>query len=162
GSAGMLIPVTAGTANFLMTFRGSWSQLSNSYVLPFFLVGIVFYFTGSYQGTAEAFRYTNLVWHFTDFTVAHSHLTMYGIIAFLLWGSTYALLPRITGREPSHTAVGVHFWLALIGLLFYTIPLMIGGTLKGVTWMEGSPFIESVKLMAPYWLWRAIGGTLMW
>ncbi|MDH6600736.1 cbb3-type cytochrome oxidase subunit 1 [Myroides gitamensis] len=25
-----------------------------------------------------------------------------------------------------------------------------------------APFIESVKLMMPYWLWRAIGGTLMW
>ncbi len=162
GSAGMLIPVTAGTVNFLMTFRGSWSQVGHSYILPFFLVGIVFYFTGSYQGTAEAFRYTNLLWHFTDFTVAHSHLTMYGIIAFLVWGSIYALLPRITGREPSQLAVGAHFWMAFVGLMFYTIPLMIGGTLKGLQWMEGGAFIESVKLMAPFWLWRAIGGTLMW
>ena len=23
-------------------------------------------------------------------------------------------------------------------------------------------FIETVSLMAPYWLWRAIGGSLMW
>ena len=28
--------------------------------------------------------------------------------------------------------------------------------------MDGKPFIESVELMAPYWLWRAIGGSLMW
>jgi cytochrome c oxidase cbb3-type subunit 1 len=52
--------------------------------------------------------------------------------------------------------------MALIGLLFYTIPLMIGGTLKGMAWQEGKPFIDSVVLMAPYWLWRAIGGSLMW
>lgn len=162
GSAGMIIPVVAGTTNFFMTFKGSWTKLSSSYTLPFFFVGILFYFTGSLQGTAEAFRYTNLLWHFTDFTVAHSHLTMYGIIAFLLWGCIYVLVPRITGREPSQLLTGVHFWLAFLGLLFYTIPLMVGGTLKGLMWMEGRLFIESVSAMAPFWLWRAIGGSLMW
>lgn len=28
--------------------------------------------------------------------------------------------------------------------------------------MDGKPFIDSVVFMAPYWLWRAIGGSLMW
>ena len=162
GSVGMVIPVIAGTTNFLMTFKGSWHKLSSSYTLPFYLIGIIFYFTGSLQGTAEAFRFTNLVWHFTDFTVAHSHLTMYGIICFMLWGFIYTLVPRLTGKEPSQAIVGAHFWLAFIGLLFYTFPLMYGSTLKGLMWMEGKPFIDSVELMAPYWLWRAIGGTLMW
>lgn len=58
-------------------------QSAGQLYFTLFLVGIIFYFTGSLQGTAEAFRTTNLVWHFTDFTVAHSHLTMYGIITFL-------------------------------------------------------------------------------
>lgn len=162
GSVGMIIPVIAGTTNFLMTFKGSWSKISASYTLPFYVVGIMFYFTGSLQGTAEAFRYTNLVWHFTDFTVAHSHLTMYGIIAFMLWGFIYTIVPRLTGKEPPQITVGAHFWMALIGLMFYTVPLMYGSTLRGLMWMEGKPFIDSVDLMAPYWLWRAIGGTLMW
>jgi len=162
GSAGMVIPVVAGTTNFLMTFKGSWNKLSGSYTLPFYLIGIIFYFTGSLQGTAEAFRFTNLIWHFTDFTVAHSHLTMYGIISFMLWGFIYTLVPRLTGKEPSQILVGAHFWLALIGLLFYTFPLMYGSTLRGLMWMEAKPFIDSVELMAPYWLWRAIGGSLMW
>lgn len=162
GSMGMVIPVIAGTTNFLMTFKGDVNRITNSYTLPFYLVGIVFYFTGSLQGTAEAFRYTNQLWHFTDFTVAHSHMTMYGIIAFLLWGSIYAVVPRMTGREPSQLLVGSHFWLAFIGLLLYSVPLMIGGTLKGLMWMEGKAFIDSVSMMAPYWLWRAIGGSMMW
>jgi cytochrome c oxidase cbb3-type subunit 1 len=163
GSAGMIIPVVAGTTNFLMTFKGSWHKLSGSYTLPFYLIGIIFYFTGSLQGTAEAFKFTNLIWHFTDFTVAHSHLTMYGIICFMLWGFIYTVVPRLTGKEPPQITVGAHFWLALIGLLFYTFPLMYGSTLRGLMWMEGTKsFIESVELMAPYWLWRAIGGSLMW
>ncbi len=161
-SAGMIIPVVAGTTNFLMTFRGSWHKLSGSYTLPFMLIGTIFYFTGSMQGTAEAFRTTNLFWHFTDFTTAHSHLTMYGIIAFFLWGFIYAIIPRITRQEPPQLTVGIHFWMAFIGLMFYGVSLMIGGTMRGVMWMNGKPFIDSVTTMAPYWLWRAIGGTLMW
>jgi cytochrome c oxidase cbb3-type subunit 1 len=162
GSVGMVIPVVAGTTNFLLTFKGAWYKINDSYTLPFFLTGILFYFTGSMQGTAEAFRSTNLLWHFTDFTVAHSHLTMYGIICFFLWAGIYAVMPRITGQEPPQLTVGAHFWLALIGLLFYTVPLMYGSTLRGLMWMEGKPFIDSVVFMAPFWLWRAIGGSLMW
>lgn len=160
-SAGMFIPVVAGTTNFLMTMKGSWNQISKSYVLPFFLVGVVFYFVGSTQGSFQAFRFTNFVWHFTDFNVAHSHMTMYGIISFLLWASIYAILPKITGKEPKQLFVGIHFWMAFIGLFAYMISMMAGGTLKGLSWIEGNYFIESVVLMKPYWLWRAIGGSLM-
>ncbi|MET4080561.1 cytochrome c oxidase cbb3-type subunit 1 [Pedobacter sp. UYP30] len=162
GSMGMVIPVVAGTTNFIMTFKGAWYKIKSSYTLPFFLVGIIFYFTGSLQGTAEAFRSTNLIWHFTDFTVAHSHLTMYGIICFFVWAGIYALVPRLTGKEAPQITIGAHFWLALIGLMFYTIPLMYGSTLKGLMWMQNKPFLDSVIMMAPFWLWRAIGGSLMW
>lgn len=162
GSVGMVIPVVAGSTNFIMTFKGAWHKVAGSYTLPFFLAGIIFYFTGSLQGTAEAFRSTNLIWHFTDFTVAHSHLTMYGIICFFLWAGMYAVIPRLSGKEAPQITIGAHFWLALIGLMFYTVPLMIGSTLRGLLWIEGKPFIETVVHMAPYWLWRAIGGSLMW
>lgn len=161
-SVGMVIPVAAGSINFMMTIRGSWHRLKLSYVLPFYVVSIIFYFTGSLQGTAEAFRATNLLWHFTDFTVAHSHLTMYGIITFMLWSFTYTLVPRLTSYEPPSITVGLHFWLALVGVLVYTVSLMVGSTEKGMMWMEKKPFIEGVVHMMPFWLWRAIGGTMMW
>ena len=160
-SAGMLIPVIAGTTNFLMTMKGSWSHISKSYVLPFFLVGVLFYFVGSSQGTFQAFRFTNYVWHFTDFNVAHSHMTMYGIITFILWACVYSILPKLTGKEPPQILVGAHFWMAFIGLFAYMISLMVGGTLKGLSWIDGNPFIESVILMKEYWIWRAVGGSLM-
>lgn len=160
-SMGMLIPVIAGTTNFLLTFKGSWTALKTSYVLPFLLVGTVFYFVGSSQGTMQAFRYSNLVWHFNDFNVAHSHMTMYGIITFFMWGGMYYLLPRLTGNRPSELMVGAHFWMALIGLVIYMWSLMIGGTMKGMSWLNQEPFLDSVVLMGPYWLWRAIGGSMM-
>lgn len=81
---------------------------------------------------------------------------------FLLWAGIYSLIPQLTGREAPQLTIGIHFWLALIGLLLYSIPLMYGGSLRGLSWIAGEPFVDSVSLMLPYWLWRAIGGTLMW
>ena len=49
-----------------------------------------------------------------------------------------------------------------MGVLVYTVSLMIGSTEKGMMWMEKKPFIEGVVKMMPFWLWRAIGGTMMW
>jgi cytochrome c oxidase cbb3-type subunit I len=161
GSAGMIIPVVAATVNFMMTFKGQWHKVSNSYTLPFFFVAVVYYFVVSLQGTAEAFKFTNLLWHFTDFTVAHAHLGFYGIISFAIWGGAYAIVPRLTSKEPTQYLVGAHFWLAFVGILFYALPLSYGATLRGLMWMEGKPFIDSVVVMFDYWLWRAIGGSLM-
>ncbi len=160
-SIGMVIPVTAGTVNYLMTMRGKWSHLAKSYVMPFFLVGVCFYWIGSMQGSLQATRYTNYVWHFTDFNVAHSHVTMYGIISFILWACMYYVMPKLTGKEPKQFLVGGHFWLAFVGMFAYTLPLMIGGTMRGLSWLQGAPFMESVELMRSHWIWRAVGGSMM-
>lgn len=160
-SVGMIVTLAAGAGNFLMTMKGSFRTVARSYSLPFILVGVISYFLFSLQGTFEAFRSLSELWHFTNFTIAHSHLTMYAFVVFLIWGGIYGLLPHLTGREPSQLLVGVHFWFALVGVALYTIALMIGGTLQGFSWMSDAPFMKSVTLMAPFYLWRAVGGTLM-
>jgi cytochrome c oxidase cbb3-type subunit 1 len=160
-SVGMFIPVIAGTGNFLMTMKGSGRRVSRSYPLSFILVGVLYYFFASGQGSFESFRSLNKIWHFTNFTISHSHMTMYGFVAFLIWGGVYGLLPHLTGREPPKIFVGIHFWLALAGILIYGTSLMIGGTIQGKTWASGAPFIRSVVVMGPYWLWRVIGGIFM-
>lgn len=160
-SVGMLVTLVAGTGNFLLTMKGSGRLIARSYSLPFILLGVIGYFLWSAQGTLEAFRSLQRVWHFTNYTVAHSHLTMYGFVVLLIWGGVYGLLPRMTGREPSKLLAGIHFWFAAIGMGIYTIALMVGGTLQGLTWMSDAPFMDSVRLMSSYWLWRAVGGSLM-
>ncbi|MGH7070158.1 MAG: cbb3-type cytochrome c oxidase subunit I, partial [Acetobacteraceae bacterium] len=101
------------------------------------------------------------MWHFSNFTIGHSHLTMYGFVTFAIWGGIYALLPRATHKEPDNLLVGIHFWLATVGIAIYVVALSIGGTIQGLSWVSGAPFIQSVIEMAPFWLWRLIGGTLM-
>lgn len=160
-SVGMMVPVWAGFGNFFLTARGSWHKVRRSYPIIFLLVGAWGYALSSTQGTIEAFRSANIYWHFTNFTVGHSHLAMYGFVAFGIWGAIYGLVPRITGRGPSEVAMGVHFWMAFIGGSLYVIAISIAGVLQGASWVAGESFIASVDAAAPMWMWRAIGGFLM-
>lgn len=157
----LLVPVWAGTANFGLTMRAYGETVRRSYALPFIVVGVAYYFLGSTQGTVEAFRSLQTIWHFSNFTIGHSHATMYGFITFIAWGAIYALLPRATGKAPNLLATGLHFWFATIGVTAYVVALSIGGTLQGLTWAAGNPFIASVDAAAPYWVARAVAGTLM-
>lgn len=160
-SVGMLVPVYAGTANFYLTWRNQWETIRRSYALPFIVVGVTYYFLGSTQGTIEAFRSLQTIWHFTNFTIGHSHATMYGFITFLAWGAIYALLPRATGKQPSSLATGLHFWFATIGVTAYVVALSIAGTVQGLNWATGNPFIASVDAAQPFWLARAVAGSMM-
>lgn len=160
-SVAMLVPVLGGSANFLLTMRGSYGELRHSYPLMFIFVGVLGYLLGSTQGTFEAFRSLQAVWHLTNYTVGHSHLTMYGFVNFAIWGGVYALLPAATGKSPSQLGLALHFWLALVGIIIYVLSLSIGGTIQGLNWERGLPFIQSVVDMQPFHVWRGVGGILM-
>jgi len=160
-SVAMLVPVWGGSANFLLTMRGRVRDLANSYPLMFILVAVIGYLVGSTQGTVEAFRSLQEVWHLTNFTVGHSHLTMYGFVTFGIWGGVYALLPFATGKAPGRLGLMLHFWMAVVGSFIYVISLSIGGTIQGINWKSGLPFIQSVVDMQAYHVWRGVGGSLM-
>ena len=160
-SVAMLVPVWGGSSNLLLTMRGRLRDMLQSYPLMFIFVGVMSYLIGSTEGTLQAFRSLQQVWHLTNFTVGHSHLTMYGIISFAIWGGIYALLPLATGRQASRLGMALHFWLALVGCFIYVTSLSIGGTIQGLDWMRGAPFIQSVVDMQSYYVWRGVGGSLM-
>lgn len=160
-SVAMLVPVLGGSANFLLTMRGRFGQMRESYPLAFIFVGVIGYLVGSSQGTVEAFRSMQAVWHFTNYTVGHSHLTMYGFVNFAIWGGIYTLLPAATGKYPSQAGLALHFWMALVGSFIYVLSLSIGGTIQGLDWVHELPFIQSVIDMQSFYVWRGVGGLLM-
>jgi cytochrome c oxidase cbb3-type subunit 1 len=155
------VPVWGGSANFLLTMRGRFGEIAHSYALGFILIGVVGYLVGSTQGTFEAFRSLQQIWHLTSFTVGHSHLTMYGFVTFAIWGGIYALLPAATGKQAGRLGMAMHFWLAVVGSFIYVIAMSIGGTIQGLDWVQGKPFIQSVVDIGPFYVWRGVGGILM-
>jgi cytochrome c oxidase cbb3-type subunit 1 len=159
----MVIPVVAVAVNHHMTVAKHWRLLFYSPTLRFVTLGAMMYTLSSIQGSIEALRVVNTVTHFTHYTVAHAHLGAYGFFSFVMFGSIYFILPRITGREwPYPRAITAHFWLVTVGFAVYFIPLTIGGWLQGLAMLDASkPFIESVEVTRPYLLARSVGGSLM-
>ncbi|MEO0423071.1 MAG: cbb3-type cytochrome c oxidase subunit I [Pseudomonadota bacterium] len=159
----MAIPVLAVAVNHHMTVIKHWRLLFYSPTLRFVTLGAMMYTLSSIQGSIEALRAVNTVTHFTHYTVAHAHLGAYGFFSFVMFGSIYFILPRITGREwPYPKAIIAHFWLVTIGFAIYFVPLSIGGWLQGLAMLDATrPFMESVEVTKPYLLARSVGGSLM-
>lgn len=160
-SVAMIVPVWSSTGNFLLTMWGEKHTISLSYSLPFIVIGTIGYGVASLQGSAEALREVSEHLHFTHYTVGHAHLAMIAFVSFLIWGAVYGLVPRVTGKEPPVSLVGLHFWLSLVGLLIYVVALCAGGHAQGAAWQNHEPFMDSVRVVTPYMVWRFVGGVLM-
>ena len=121
------------------------------------------YTLASFEGSLEALRSINTVTHFTQFTIGHAHLGAYGFASFIMFGSIYYMLPRITGRLwPWPGLITAHFWCVVVGFVIYFIALSVGGWLQGVAMLDaGRPFADSVILLKPYLEARSVGGTVM-
>jgi cytochrome c oxidase cbb3-type subunit 1 len=159
----MIVPVFAVAINQHMTVLGHFAALKHSPTLRFVVLGAMLYTLVSLQGTLEALRYFNRVVHFTQYTVAHAHLGVYGFFSMVMFGAIYFVMPRITEREwPHPRLIALHFWLVAIGLGVYFISLTVGGLLQGSAMLDSArPFIDSVTVTLPYLTARSVGGTLM-
>ena len=111
----------------------------------------------------------NALSHYTDWTVGHVHSGALGWVAFISIGAIYYLVPRMFGKAQmwSMRLVGVHFWIATIGVVLYIAAMWIAGVMQGLMWRATNPdgtltyaFVESVKATYPFYAIRLVGGTL--
>jgi cytochrome c oxidase cbb3-type subunit I/II len=87
----------------------------------------------------------------------------------LAFAMLYYIVPRIYGTKLfSVKLANLHFWLATTGILFYVIPMYVGGITQSLMWREFTAdgflrygnFLETVSRIVPMYMIRAAGGTL--
>ncbi len=162
-SVALVIPVITVLTNFCMTMKGNWWQLANNLPLRFVLTGAFFYFTTCIQGPFQATRSINWYLHFTQWVVGHAHVALLGTFTFFDFGAIYYILPRILKRQIYSVALArAHYWFTLIGFLIFFAAMTIGGLVQSAGWHLGIPVSQWGLEMPPYWVFRAIGGSLMW
>jgi cbb3-type cytochrome c oxidase subunit I len=158
----LIIPVWTVIQNFYGTFVGHWKQLQDSYTAKFLILGAFYYLLGCFQGSTEALRGMQTITHFTDFVIAHSHLTVFG--TFILWvtAGMYYVIPRLAGRELySKRLAQWHYWLTLGGFSLMASVLVVQGLMQGTMLEQGADFVNSMVAMKPYWFTRTIAGVTM-
>lgn len=159
----MLIPVLAVAVNHHMTMVGRFGALRYSPTLRFVVLGAIAYTAVSLQGMFTALREVNRVTHFTQWTIAHSHVGVYAFVTFVLFGSMYYIMPRIVRREwPSARLIRWHFWLVLSGIAIYVVSLTIVGVMQGLAMLDPqTPFRRSVEVTIPGLWIRSFSGLLL-
>jgi len=158
----LIVPVWTVLQNFFGTMIGHWSDLGRNLPAKFLIVGSVLYLAGCFQGSMEALRSLQEPTHFTDFVVAHSHLTIFG--TFILWSMAAVLYvwPRLAGTPlAAFRLANWGFWLTALGIGSMALVLSAQGLQQGFMLMAGAEFLDTVVAIRPYWWVRTLTGLSM-
>jgi cytochrome c oxidase cbb3-type subunit 1 len=165
----LLAPSWGGMINGVMTLSGAWHKLREDPILKFMIVSLSFYGMSTFEGPMMSIKTVNSLSHYTDWTIGHVHSGALGWVALVSIGCIYALLPKAFGRPGMHStkAIDLHFWIATVGVVLYTVSMWIAGVMQGLMWRALEPdgtltysFIESVEASYPYYGARLLGGVL--
>lgn len=157
----LIIPVAAVLVNFYGTLKGKWHTFQVNFTVKLLIIGTFFYFLGSLQGSFEALRGLNKPTHFTDFVIAHSHLTVFGGYIVFILAACYHVWPKITGKRFSDSVAGWSTWLIIIGISAMGSGLIIQGLVQGGMLQGGAFFVDTMTAMKPYWMIRTFAGISM-
>ncbi len=165
----LIAPSWGGMINGLLTLRGAWDKVRRDPILKMFVVGITAYGMSTFEGPLLSFKTVNAISHFTDWTIGHVHIGALGWNGMLTFGMIYWLIPRLYNTKLYSTKLAnVHFWIATLAIVFYAIPLYIGGITQALMWKQFTPdgflmypnFLETVAQLIPMYMIRAFGGAL--
>ena len=165
----LVAPSWGGMLNGLLTLRGAWDKVRQDPVLKFLVVAVTAYGMATLEGPTLAIKSVNALSHYTDWTIAHVHTGALGWNGFLTFGMLYWLFPRLYRTSLWSTRLAnYHFWIGLLGMMFYVVPMYVSGVTAGLMWkqftsdgfLQYGNFLETTLRLLPMYQLRAVGGTL--
>jgi cytochrome c oxidase cbb3-type subunit I/II len=165
----LIAPSWGGMLNGLLTLRGAWDKVRSDPVLKFMVAAITAYGMATLEGPLLSIKTVNSLSHYTDWTIAHVHVGAMGWNGFLTFSMLYYLFPRLYNTKLWSTKLAnYHFWIGMLGIVFYVVPIYISGVTEGLMWKQFNKdgflqypnFLETILQVVPMFRLRAIGGTL--
>ena len=165
----LIAPSWGGMLNGLLTLRGAWDKVRQDPMLKFMVAAVTAYGMATLEGPTLAIKSVNALSHYTDWTIAHVHTGALGWNGLLTFSMLYWLIPRLYNTKLwSVKLANYHFWIALLGMMFYVVPMYWSGITQGLMWkqftgdgfLQYPNFLETVLQLIPMYRLRAIGGSL--
>ncbi len=165
----LVAPSWGGMLNGLLTLRGAWDKVRQDPMLKFMVVAVTAYGMATLEGPTLAVKSVNALSHYTDWTIAHVHTGALGWNGFLTFSMLYWLFPRLYNTKLWSTKLAnYHFWIGLLGMMFYVVPVYVSGVTQGLMWkqftedgfLQYGNFLETVIRIIPMYMLRAVGGAL--
>ena len=165
----LIAPSWGGMLNGLLTLRGAWDKVRQDPVLKFMVVAVTAYGMATLEGPLMAIKTVNSLSHYTDWTIAHAHSGALGWNGFFTFSMLYYLYPKLYQTKLWSTKLAnYHFWLGLLGMMFYIIPIYIAGLTEGLMWKQFNKdgflqypnFLETIVQIVPMLRLRSVGGLM--
>ena len=165
----LIAPSWGGMLNGLLTLRGAWDKVRQDPMLKFMVVAVTAYGMATLEGPTLAIKGVNGIAHYTNWIIAHVHTGALGWNGFLTFSVLYWIFPRLYNTKLWSTKLAnYHFWIALLGMVFYVVPMYVAGVTEGMMWKQFNKdgflqypnFLEVVQAIIPMYMLRAVGGTL--
>jgi cytochrome c oxidase cbb3-type subunit 1 len=101
--------------------------------------------------------------HFSEASIAYSHIGLYAFFTMIIFGSMYYIVPRLVGREWRYASlIKLHFWASAYGVGLMVAMLFLGGISQGSAMHDASlPFSETTDSVLPYLRGRSVSGMLL-
>lgn len=129
-----LVTVLSVAVNVFRTCGKGCGQSENPAPGKFIAFGVMAFLISWFLNVVNSLPELTRFTHFTWFTVAQSHLNVYGFFSMTMLGAIYYLIPSVIGVEwPCWKPVKAHYWVAVFGILLFAIPLVIGGVIQGIS-----------------------------
>ena len=163
------MPSWGGMINGLMTLNGAWDKLRTDPILRLFVMSLAFYVMSTFEGPMMSIMSVNSLSHYTNWTIGHVHSGALGWNGMVTFGALYYLTPRLWARSRMYSLrlINWHFWLATLGIVFYTASMWVAGITQGLMWREYgadgylvNSFADAVAAIHPMYVLRCVGGAL--
>jgi cytochrome c oxidase cbb3-type subunit 1 len=163
------MPSWGGMINGLMTLNGAWEKIRTDPIIRMMVLALAFYGMSTFEGPMMSIKSVNSLSHYTDWTIGHVHSGALGWNGMITFACMYYLAPRLWNRERLYSLrlINAHFWLATLGIVFYTASMWVAGITQGLMWREYgadgylvNSFAETVAAIRPMFLLRALGGAM--
>lgn len=145
-------------SNLMLSMRGA-GLFPRDIALRFASTGIAFYLLVSLQGSLQADMSLNQLTHFTDWVIGHSHLAMLGFATFSAIAGIVHAWQRLPKASYNLKYLNWSYWLLTVGITVMVVDLTVAGLIQGGLWLEGAPWIESIRAAQPYWLVRTLSAV---
>jgi cytochrome c oxidase cbb3-type subunit 1 len=149
--------------NHHMTMQGYFGLLRYSPTLRFTVFGAFAYTAFSLMGVFLSLRSIAGYVHFTEASIAYSHIGLYAFFTMIMFGSMYYIVPRLVGREWRYaTLIKLHFWSSAYGVGLMVGLLFVGGIAQGSSQHDSTRlFTDATDSILPYLRGRSLSGVLL-
>src|SRR5665647_427917 len=104
----------------------------------------------------------NLYLHYSQWPVMHSHLSLYAAFGITIMGIMFWVIPRLTVKPLwSKKLMDISWWTTFMGFIVFMAGMMLAGLVANANWFTHMTIAQSLPMLTPYFIVRAIGGGIV-